>query len=106
MDSPTKSVLYFGDQTDSFVDGIDQLFRQAATTPWLQNFLDDLARVFKEESMGMDPVLQKSMGEYFSLLELADQYRHTADEVGMARAVLLHAVRGSMLLQSVHKSLL
>jgi hypothetical protein len=99
MDSITKSILYFGDQTDSFVDGIDQLFRQAATTPWLQRFLDDSLLVVNEESIGMDPVLQQSIGEYSSLLDLADRYRHTADEVGMARAVLLHVARGGMLLQ-------
>lgn len=99
MDTQTKSILYFGDQTDSFVDGIDQLFRQAATTPWLQDFLDEMLRVFKEESIGMDHVLQKSMGEYSSLLDLADRYRHSPDQVGMARAVLLHTVRAGMLLQ-------
>jgi hypothetical protein len=99
MSSRPQTLLYFGDQTDAWVDGIDQLYRQAATTPWIQAFLDDLLRVLKEESQGMDDVLRDSLGEYSSLLELAERYRHTTDEVGMARAILLHAVRAGMLLQ-------
>lgn len=99
MVSDPQTILYFGDQTDAWVDGIDQLYRQAATTSWLQTFLDDLCQVVKDESIGMDRVLQDSLGVYSSLLELADRYRYTTDEVGMARAVLLHAVRAAMLLQ-------
>ena len=102
MESIPQKVLYFGDQTDSWVDGIDQLYRQAGGLPWLQTFLDvDLLQVFKEESKGMDHVLRDSMGDYSSLLDLADRYRYKPDEVGMARAVLLHAVRAAMLLQYV-----
>ena len=99
MESSSQTILYFGDQTDGWVDGIDQLYRQAATEPWLQAFLDDMLRVVREESKGMDHVLRDSLGDYSSLLELADRYRYTTDEVGMARAVLLHAVRSAMLLQ-------
>ena len=99
MESSPQTILYFGDQTDAWVDGIDQLYRQAATIPWLQTFLEDLLQVVKEETKGMDHVLRDSLGDYSSLLELADRYRYTTDEVGMARAILLHAVRGAMLLQ-------
>lgn len=100
MNSLSQTVLYFGDQTDASVDGIDQLYRQSILEPWLQKFLDvDLLQVIKEESKGMDRVLCDSLGDYTNLLELADRYRHTADEVGMARAILLHAVRSAMLLQ-------
>jgi zearalenone synthase (nonreducing iterative type I polyketide synthase) len=99
MGSISQTILYFGDQTDAWVDGIDQLYRQAATIPWLQSFLEDLLQVVKEETRGMDHVLRDSLGDYSSLLELADRYRYTTDEVGMARAILLHAVRGAMLLQ-------
>jgi hypothetical protein len=100
MDSIPQTILYFGDQTDVWVDGIDQLYRQAATIPWLQTFLDvDLLQAIKEESKGMDHVLRDSLGDYSSLLELADRYRYTTDEVGMARAVMLHSVRAAMLLQ-------
>nr|ACD39753.1 non-reducing polyketide synthase [Hypomyces subiculosus] len=98
-----QTILYFGDQTDSWVDSLDQLYRQAATIPWLQTFLDDLVKVFKEESRGMDHALQDSVGEYSTLLDLADRYRHGTDEIGMVRAVLLHAARGGMLLQWVKK---
>ena len=99
MESPLQTILYFGDQTDPWVDGIDQLYRQAATIPWLQSFLDDLVQVFKEESKGMDRVLQDGLGDYSSLHELADRYRYTTDEMGMVYAILLHAVRAAMLLQ-------
>lgn len=94
-----QTILYFGDQTDSWTDGIDQLYRQAATTSWLQSFLDDLAQVFKEEAKGMDRLLHDSLGDYSSLLELADRYRYATDEMGMAHAMLLHALRAAMLLQ-------
>lgn len=99
MASVLQTILYFGDQTDSWADGIDQLYRQAATTSWLQSFLDDLTQVFKEEAKGMDRVLHDSLGDYSSLLELADRYRHATDEMGMAHAMLLHALRAAMLLQ-------
>ncbi|KAF9634982.1 LasS2 [Lasiodiplodia theobromae] len=99
MASSPQTILYFGDQTDSWADGIDQLYRQAATTPWLQTFLDELCQAVKEESAGMDRVLRDSLGVYSSFLDLADRYRHTTDEVGMAHAVLLHVVRAAMLLQ-------
>lgn len=101
MPSVAQTVLYFGDQTDAWLEGIDQLFRQAKTTPWLRSFLDDLVRLFKEGSHGMDSVLQESLGNFSTLLELADRYRHTADEVGLVHAILLHAVRSAMLLQYV-----
>ncbi|KAF2273801.1 polyketide synthase [Westerdykella ornata] len=97
------TVLYFGDQTDGWVEGIDQLHRQAATTPWLKDFFDDVLRVVKEESQGMDDVLTDSLGDYSSLFDLADRYRYSPDEVGMARAVLLHVVRAAMLLQWVKR---
>ena len=99
MTSVLQIILYFGDQTDHWADGIDQLYRQAATTSWLQSFLDDIAQVFKQEAQGMDRVLHDSLGDYSSLLELADRYRYATDEMGMAHAMLLHALRAAMLLQ-------
>ena len=99
MASSLQTILYFGDQTDSWADGIDQLYRQAAKIPWLQSFLDDLAKAFKDEAIGMDRVLHDSLGDYSSLLELADRYRHATDGMGMAHAMLLHTLRAAMLLQ-------
>ena len=99
MASALHTILYAGDQTDAWADGIDQLYRQAATTSWLQSFLDDLTQVFKEEAKGVDRVLHDSLGDYSSLLELADRYRYVTDEMGMAHAMLLHALRAAMLLQ-------
>ncbi|KAL8910261.1 MAG: hypothetical protein Q9171_004425 [Xanthocarpia ochracea] len=103
MTSVQQTILYFGDQTDPWADGIDQLYRQAAKKPWLQSFLDELGQVFKEEAKGMDPVLLDSFGHYSSLLELADRYRYGTDEMGMAHALLLHALRAAMLLQWVKR---
>lgn len=99
MASVHQTILYFGDQTDPWADGIDQLYRQAAKKPWLQSFLDELGQVFKEEVKGLDPVLLDSLGDYSSLLELADRYRYETDEMGLAHALLLHALRAAMLLQ-------
>lgn len=99
MEQPAHTILYFGDQTDAWIDGIDQLHRQAATTPWLQSLLAHLVRVYKEESRGMDTVLQDSMGDYSTLQDLADRYRHSPDQLGMVHALLLHSVRAAMLLQ-------
>lgn len=99
MASVPQTILYCGDQTDAWADGIDQLYRQAATTSWLQSFLDDLVQVFKEEAKGMERIWLDSLGDYSSLLELANRYRHTTDEFGMAHAMLLHALRATMLLQ-------
>ena len=99
MASAQQTILYCGDQTDPWAEGIDQLYRQAATTSWLQSFLDDLVQVFKEEVKGMNRVWLDSLGDYSSILELADRYRYTTDELGMAHALLLHALRAAMLLQ-------
>lgn len=63
MTSGPQTILYFGDHTDAWADGIDRLFRQATTTSWLQSFFDDLARVFKEEAKRMDHVFYDSLGE-------------------------------------------
>lgn len=100
MESTQRTILYFGDQTDSWINGIDQLYRQTATTPWLKTFLDvDLVCVIKKELEGVDEVLRDSLGNFSSFLELAEQYRCKIDEVGMAQAILIHVVRAAMLLQ-------
>ncbi|KAL6405238.1 putative beta-ketoacyl synthase domain-containing protein [Ilyonectria robusta] len=99
----TKSVLLFGDQTDSWGEGLDQVYKQAGSMPWLQLFLDELTRVVNEETRAvrLDPVLQESLGTFSSLYELGERYRHTTDELGMAHCLLLHTVRASNLLQWV-----
>lgn len=47
----------------------------------------------------MNCILHDNLGDYSSLLELADRYRYATDEMGMAHAMLLHALRAAMLLQ-------
>lgn len=103
--SAATTILLFGDQTDSWVDGIDQLYRQASSTPWLKSFLDKLADVINAEAktITMDRTLQDSLGHFSSLQELGERYRHSTDELGMVRALLLHTVRAGTLLQWVKR---
>nr|C5H882.1 RecName: Full=Non-reducing polyketide synthase rads2; Short=NR-PKS rads2; AltName: Full=Radicicol biosynthesis cluster protein s2 [Floropilus chiversii]ACM42403.1 RADS2 nonreducing polyketide synthase [Floropilus chiversii] len=101
----TKTVLIFGDQTDSWLDGLDQVYKQAGSTPWLQSFLDDLTDAINAETKAnmLDHALQESLGTFSTLQELGERYRHTTDELGMAHALLLHAVRAATLLQWVKR---
>ncbi|KAF2679047.1 conidial yellow pigment biosynthesis polyketide synthase [Lentithecium fluviatile CBS 122367] len=101
MGSKQQTVLLFGDVTDPWVDGIDYVYNQATTKPWLQSFLGDLFSVLKAETRAMDRVLQDSFGNCSSFQELADRYRHTGDEFGMAHAMLIYAVRAASLLETV-----
>ncbi|KIM92530.1 hypothetical protein OIDMADRAFT_62490 [Oidiodendron maius Zn] len=103
--SVATTILLFGDQTDSWVDSIDQLYKQAASTSWLKSFLEKLADVIKEEAKTstMDRALQDSLGRFSSLQELGERYLHSNDELGMVRALLLHAVRAGTLLQWVKR---
>jgi hypothetical protein len=100
-DALTTTILLFGDQTDSWVDGIDQLYKQAASTPWLKTFLDKLSDVIRAEAkvITMDRTLHNSLGHFSSLQELGERYRHTTDDLGVVRSLLLHTVRAGTLLQ-------
>ena len=99
------TILLFGDQTDSWVDGIDELYRQAASTPWLKSFLDQLAGVINAEAKNitLDRAIQDSLGHFSSLQELGERYRHSTDELGVVRCILLHTVRAGTLLQWVKR---
>ncbi|KAE8350732.1 conidial yellow pigment biosynthesis polyketide synthase [Aspergillus coremiiformis] len=103
MPQSTTTIFLFGDQTDSWAEGIDQLYKQAASMPWLKSFLDKLADVINEEikTSMVDRALQDSLGHFSSLQELGERYRHSDDDFGMARALLLHTVRAGFLLQWV-----
>ncbi|MCJ1312673.1 polyketide synthase pks13 [Agyrium rufum] len=99
------TVFLFGDQTDSWVDGIDQLYRQASSTPWLKAFLDELAAVITAEArtITLDRAIQDSLGHFSSLQELGERYRHEPDQLGVVRCLLLHTVRAGTLLQWVKR---
>ncbi|KAF8850827.1 conidial yellow pigment biosynthesis polyketide synthase [Acephala macrosclerotiorum] len=101
MGSTHQTVLLFGDVADPWVDGFDYIYSQATTKPWLQSFLVDLFSVLKAETKAMDRVLQDSFGNCSSFPELAEVYRHTGDEFGMAHAMLIYAVRAALLLETV-----
>ncbi|KAI2478997.1 Polyketide synthase module protein [Pyrenophora tritici-repentis] len=103
MKTSHQTVLLFGDVTDSWVEGIDHVYMQAATKPWLQSFLDNLFSAIKTETKAMDRVLQESCKGCSSLQELAERYRHTGDEFGMAHAMLIYAVRAVVLLEAVNR---
>lgn len=102
--SPT-TILLFGDQTDSWVDAIDQLYQQAASVSWLKSFLDQLAGVINAEAKksALDRAIQDSLGHFASLQELGERYRHSTDELGVVRCLLLHTVRAGTLLQWVKR---
>jgi hypothetical protein len=104
-DASATTVLLFGDQTDSWVDGIDQLYKQAASTPWLKSFLDKLYDAIKAELKitTIDRALQNSLGHFSSLQELGERYRHSTDDLGVVRSLLLHTVRAGNLLQWVKR---
>jgi zearalenone synthase (nonreducing iterative type I polyketide synthase) len=103
--NPEATILLFGDQTDPWVDGLDQLYKQAASTPWLQSFLDRIAEaiITETKSISIDHTLQNSLGHFSSLQDLADRYRHDNDELGVVRCLLLHTVRAGTLLQYVKR---
>ncbi|KAK4446924.1 Non-reducing polyketide synthase rads2 [Podospora aff. communis PSN243] len=101
----SKTILLFGDQTDSWVYGLDQVYKQAAKTPWLKSYLADLTTALTTEikAARLDRALQDSLGTFSTLLELGERYRNTSDDLGMANALLLHTVRSSTLLQWVKR---
>jgi hypothetical protein len=101
MEPGVQTILFFGDQTDSWVSSIDQLFKQSSSAPWLQFFLDELAIAFKAQTKGMDHILKESLGDFSSLQELAEKYRYGSDEMGLVQAILIYTVRAGMLLQYV-----
>lgn len=100
------TVLLFGDLTDTWVNGMDYVFGQTTTTPWLQSFLNDLFSAFKAEVRGMDSFLQESFGACSNFQELAQKYRRVSDQVGLVHAMLLYAVRAVLLLEYVFSPLL
>jgi hypothetical protein len=101
MASANPAVLLCGDVTDSWVDGIDHLYAQINTTPWLRSFLEDLFLAFQAEMKGMEPLLRDSFGLCSDFQELAQRYRRSRDPVGIVHALLLYAVRASQLLEFV-----
>lgn len=101
----SQTILFIGDQTDAWIDGIDYITHQATRTPWLKTFMRDLCHTMKAELKDMEPAVTESLGNFQSLPELADRYRTVADETGVANALLIHAVRAALLLQYVPLSL-
>ena len=99
------TILLFGDQTDPWIDGIDELYHQAASLPWLQSFLDRLTDTFKDEAkkLTLDRTIQAGLGRFSSLQELGERYRHDVDDLGVVRCLLLHTVRAGTLLQWVKR---
>ena len=100
------TVLLFGGLIDAWTDGMDYVFGQATTTPWLQSFLDDLFSAFKADVRGMGSFLQESFGACSNFQELAQRYRRSSDQVGLVHAMLLYTVRAVLLLECVPSSLL
>ena len=99
MDYSHRTVLLFGDVTDAWIEGIDHIYKQAVTKPWLRSFLGDLFSAIKSETKAMDRALQESFNDCSNFQELAERYRHTGDEFGMAHAMLIYAIRAVVLLE-------
>lgn len=99
MQSTRKSIIFIGDQTDPWIDGIDYITKQSKHTPWLKSFMRDLCHTIKIELKHMEPCVTESLGDFQSLQELAETYRGVVDQTGVANAILIHAVRAAMLLQ-------
>ena len=104
MGSNHRTILLFGDVTDSWTEGIDYVYRQTKDKPWLRLFLDELFSVIKAEAKDMDRVLRNSLQNTSSFQELADRYRHTGDEFGMASAIIVYAIRAVVLLEYVFQA--
>ncbi|KAF3001767.1 t1pks [Curvularia kusanoi] len=98
---PCSTVLLFGDATDSWVDGLDQAYSKASSTPWLRTFLEEMTATVTSEAKKclLDRTLQDSLGHFSSLQELGERYRRVPDQFGVVQAILLHTVRASALLQ-------
>lgn len=96
-----KTILFFGDQTDDWLDHINYIAKKAVYTPWLKSFMEDLCGKVKSETRGMEPTITENLGEYSSLYELAERYTHTTDEAGLVNAILIFTMRAAMLLQYV-----
>lgn len=102
MGSTTKTVLLLGDQNDPFVQGIDYLYRQAETQPWLASFLADNVAILKEQITHWESTLRDTMGTFHTFQELADKYRTKPDPVGMSHGFLVFIMRQALLLQYVN----
>lgn len=99
MGSITKTVFLVGDQNDPFVQGIDYLYKQAETQPWLASFLADNVAILKEQMTHWESTLRDTMGVFHTFQELADKYRTTPDPVGMSHGMLVFIMRQALLLQ-------
>ncbi|KAI3557779.1 beta-ketoacyl synthase domain-containing protein [Colletotrichum abscissum] len=103
MADSQKTILFFGDQTDPWVDGIDYIMKQAGLAPWLQVFMSDLCKKVKSELKNFESVITDSLGDFSSIYELAEKYRHSVDETGVANAILIYTMRAAMLLQCIRR---
>ncbi|KAB8275833.1 hypothetical protein BDV30DRAFT_236087 [Aspergillus minisclerotigenes] len=103
MDSNHHTVLLFGDVTGPWVVSIDYVYSQAATKPWLQSFLDSLFSAIRLGTRAMDRAMQDSLRNCSSFQELAERYRYTGDEFGMAHAMLIYVIRAVDLLEAIDR---
>ncbi|CAN8099864.1 unnamed protein product [Discula destructiva] len=103
MGSTIKTVLLVGDQNDAFVQGIDYLYKQAETQPWLASFLADNVAILKEQMTHWESTLRDTMGVFHTFQELADKYRTKPDPVGMSHGMLVFIMRQALLLQAVKR---
>ena len=94
-----QAVLLFGDQSDAFIEGIDYICQQAEHQSWLQSFLTDTALVLRSEISSWRRELRDCLGDFHTIQELSDQFRHHGDVSGLAHGLLVFIMRQSLLLQ-------
>lgn len=104
MKQVPRTILLFGDYTESWIDSIDSLCKQADSTPWLQSFLNDIVLLIKDHKKDVEPFLQASLGDFTDLQDLADRWRHTKDELSFVQGLMLYTVRAAFLLQYVQSN--
>ncbi|KAI9711403.1 MAG: polyketide synthase pks13 [Chrysothrix sp. TS-e1954] len=98
-----QTVLLFGDQSDGFVDGIDYICKQAEHQAWLRSFLADTSTVLHDEMKHWEHTLRELLGNFKTVQELSDQFRHRGDDSGLAHGLLVFIMRQSLLLQCVKR---
>ncbi|TLD11764.1 hypothetical protein PspLS_11650 [Pyricularia sp. CBS 133598] len=103
MSSSAKVILYFGDQTDQWIDGLDFIRKEARFAPWLRTFMADACQKLKAEMNDCESIIKDSLGNFATLYDLAEMYRHTPDETGFANAFLIYVMRAAMLLRCIKR---
>lgn len=98
MEDKSKNLFLFGDYTASWIESLDGLSKQALSTPWLNEYLKDITKIYRDEVQHVEPFLRNSLGPLSELKSIADRYRHSVDEISFAQGLGMFAVQSAILL--------